>query len=379
MPPSKKRVTKARSSPAKKPGPRAKKAPSTSPAGKLSKDESITSDVVGIFFKETHEMTTFENKQDAQAFHSKLPRSARSKSELVFFASQEECDDYIQSTKHPIKSPPPPVTPEKSSLPRLSVAIKQENPYKKPSATMTSSGALFKKLQSRKQTYGSRFKLHVFHSYPEGVSAKVYMYEFQETKADFNHWCHKPITWSCVFQSDEECAPADRQFDEWLHSQQACEVRDPRSLLEETPKQIIKRGRQGDYTITNFGLYGLVPVSSTEDDIIAMLKNAWSKVVDSDEAQLCYHSMIETESEKVYQATKPLSLDPKCHYWNQLKGAIDTIVVESHHSLDEVFMKTQIDTVLSSILDLSGTDIANQQFSVDPQEQLRIRRFAYSR
>ena len=134
MPPSKKRVTKARSSPAKKPGPRAKKAPSTSPAGKLSKDESITSDVVGIFFKETHEMTTFENKEDAQAFHSKLPRSARSKSELVFFASQEECDDYIQSTKHPIKSPPPPVTPEKSSLPRLSVAIKQENPYKKPSA-----------------------------------------------------------------------------------------------------------------------------------------------------------------------------------------------------------------------------------------------------
>ena len=385
MAPTKKSVKKAKPSQGKRSPGRPKKAPSTTPSGKSSKDLNETTEgtpspsIVGIFFKETREMTTFENQEDAQAFHSKLPRSARCKSQVVFFSSQQECQEYITGYETQPKSPPPPVTPEKPTLPRLQVAIKQENPYKKPSAATKSTGALYKKLQSRKQTYGSRLKLHMFLVTPSGALAKVYLYEFQETKSDFNHWCHKPHTWSYVFQSDEECAPHDRQFDEWLHGQLACEIRDPRALMEETPKQIVKKGKQGDYTIISFGLYGLVPVSSTQDDVIAMLKNAWTRVVDSDEAQLCYHSMIEAESDKVFQATKPLSLDPKCHYWNQLKGAIDNIVVETHHSLDEVFMKSQIDTILQSMFGLSPTEVANQQYSSDPQKQLEIRRFAFGR
>ena len=76
-------------------------------------------------------MTTFENTEDAQAFHLKLPRSARSKSKVVFFSSQEECNDYINSMSPEPKSTPPPVTPEKASVPRLKVQIKQENPYAK--------------------------------------------------------------------------------------------------------------------------------------------------------------------------------------------------------------------------------------------------------
>ena len=357
MPPTKKRATKAKPTlPKRGPG-RPKKAQSTSASGKavpsseLAKKATPAAAVVGIFFRETLEMTTFENAEDAEAFHLKLPRSTRSKSDVVFFHSQGECDDYITNMKLDTKTSPPPVTPEKQSLPRLNVTIKQENPYKKSSAVATSTGALYQKLQSRKQTYGSRFKLHVFVTTPDRASAKVYMYEFQETKADFNHWCHKPITWAYVFESDEECAPQDQQFEEWLHGQQACVVRDPRATTEETPKQIVKRGRQGDYTITNFGLYGLVPLTCTDDDVIAMLRNSWTKIVDSDEAQLCYHSMIEAESDKVFQATKPLSSDPKCHYWNQVKGAIDSVVVETHHSLDEVFMKPEIDTILASLFD----------------------------
>ena len=390
MPPAKKRAVKAKTSAKKVSSPKkgaskGNKTLSTSPSGKspaTSKEPSPTTEIkeiVGIFFEETCEMTTFENTEDAQAFHLKLPRSARSKSKVVFFSSQEECNDYINSMSPEPKSTPPPVTPEKASVPRLKVQIKQENPYAKAPPASKSSSALLKKLQTLKQTYGCRMKLHVFHTTPAGAAAKVYMYEFQETRADFNHWCHKPHVWAYVFQSDEECQPHERQFDDWFHGQQACEVRDPRALMEEAPKKIVKRGKQGEYTITSFGLYGLVPSSSTQDDIIAMLKNAWIKVVESDEAQLCYHSMIESESDKVFQATKPLSMDAKSHYWNQVKGAIDNIVVESHHSLDEVFMKTQIDTILSSLFDLSGSDIANQHYSDNPQEQLGIRQFAFGR
>ena len=145
MPPTKKRATKAKPTlPKRGPG-RPKKTQSTSASGKsvpssdLAKKATPAAAVVGIFFRETLEMTTFENAEDAEAFHLKLPRSTRSKSDVVFFHSQGECDDYITNMKLDTKTSPPPVTPEKQSLPRLNVTIKQENPYKKSSAVATSS------------------------------------------------------------------------------------------------------------------------------------------------------------------------------------------------------------------------------------------------
>ena len=111
---------------------------------------------------------------------------------------------------------------------------------------------------------------------------------------------------------------------------------------------------------------------------VAMLKLAWTKIFESDEAQLCYHSLMKT-SDKLHSATTPISSEPSAHYWNQLRGAIDTVAVETHHSLDEVFMRRQVHNILESIFGLSGEDVVREKYADDPQMQLEIRTFAFGR
>ena len=385
MAPPKKKLAKGKATLPGKPSPRSKKTLRNSPSGKSTASDSskakTPAGIVGIFYKDSKEMVTFENADDAKAFHLKLPRTTRSTSEVVFFTDQAECTAFIEASSSQ-KAPPVasnPVTPEKRIMPRLAPAIKLESPYQttKPSAKAT-GGALYNKLQNRRQTYGSRFKVHWFSCLPDGATARPFAYQFQDMQQDFNHWANKPPTWVYIWENDEESPPHERQFDDWLHGQQWCLVRDPHALIGDEPRKIKKTGKQGPYTINDLALYGLVPITCSADELVAMLKLAWTKIYESDEAQLCYHSLMKT-SDKLHSATTPISSEPSAHYWNQLRGAIDTVTVETHHSLDEVFMRRQVNNILESIFGLSGEDVVRQKFAEDPQMQLEIRSFAFGR
>ena len=78
----------------------------------------------------------------------------------------------------------------------------------------------------------------------------------------------------------------------------------------------------------------------------------------------------------VQKETQPSSVNAKAHYWNQLKGALDHIVFEMHNSLDEVFMKKDINDILIHMFDLNHKEVLNEDFDQDPVKANSIRQFA---
>ena len=138
------------------------------------------------------------------------------------------------------------------------------------------------------------------------------------------------------------------------------------------------KGSNVTYELTAYGLYSLVPKSHDQDTTIDLVRKAWQGIVFKDEPQRCYHDMMmaNNKSEYVQKETQPSSVNSKAHYWNQLKGALDHIVVEMHNSLDEVFMRKDINDILIDIFGLTHKEVLNEDFDTDPMRAHSIRQFA---
>ena len=235
-------------------------------------------------------------------------------------------------------------------------------------------------MKQKAATSGSRFKIHWFVGVPTFAKHNVILYEFQDAKSDFNHWCHKPNDWQDLFSEDKLAPKNQQEFHPWLHGNIACTLRNPNALAGDQAKTItrVNKGSNVTYELTAYGLYGLLPMSHNQDTAIDLLRKAWQGIVFNDEPQRCYHDMmmVNSKSEYVQKETQPSSVNAKAHYWNQLKGALDHIVFEMHNSLDEVFMKKDINDILIHMFDLNHKEVLNEDFDQDPVKANSIRQFA---
>ena len=371
-----------------KTSPRATKgAKPKSKAGK--KNESVAA----IHFKLDKDITQFDSAEDANAFFDKLPKKTKNNSEVVFFASQEEYNEYAELLTNTEESE------EKQdadiTIPEVAVVTPQKasksNPYKTtpPIKQEFSAGALDvspvkgslrHRLKQKAATSGSRFKIHWFIGAPAFAKHNVILYEFQDAKSDFNHWCHKPSDWQDLFSEDQLAPKNQQELHPWLHGNKACTLRNPNALTGDQPKTItrVNKGSNVTYELTAYGLYSLVPKSHDQDTTIDLVRKAWQGIVFKDEPQRCYHDMMmaNSKSEYVQKETQPSSVNTKAHYWNQLKGGLDHIVVEMHNSLDEVFMRKDINDILIDIFGLTHKEVLNEDFDTDPMRAHSIRQFA---
>ena len=87
--------------------------------------------------------------------------------------------------------------------------------------------------------------------------------------------------------------------------------------------------------------------------------------------------MANSKSEYVQKQTQPRSVNTKAHYWNQLKGALDHIVFEMHNSLDEAFMRQDINDILIHMFGLTHIEVLNEDFDTDPKWAHSICPFAF--
>ena len=404
MPPTKKKViatkpkaTKIGTTRATTQRKRAVHEPSSSRSTKVatlkSKAGKKNATVAAIHFKMERDITQFKTVEDANAFFEKLPKKTKNNSEVVFFSSQEEYNEYAEVVANTNESEDEEVTDLGQN--EVAVVTPQKQPKNNPYKTsppikqeyLVSSldvspikGSLRHRLKQKAATSGSRFKIHWFVGVPTFAKHNVILYEFQDAKSDFNHWCHKPNDWQDLFSEDKLAPKNQQEFHPWLHGNIACTLRNPNALAGDQAKTItrVNKGSNVTYELTAYGLYGLLPMSHNQDTTIDLLRKAWQGIVFNDEPQRCYHDMmmVNSKSEYVQKETQPSSVNAKAHYWNQLKGALDHIVFEMHNSLDEVFMKKDINDILIHMFDLNHKEVLNEDFDQDPVKANSIRQFA---
>ena len=365
-------------------------------AGKSTKkttNEAWDASKAFIVYRQTGETVEFDNIEDAEKHYKKLLLSQRAlcdvktfeteaefkalKENIVVQDSSDESDENVQTEARK----PPAVTPERA-LPKLNRSTN--------SSSTTAVGASLSVAQKSRHIYaalqksipqtGASFKIHYFPNTPDLAKGSIVFLEFVDKRSDFNHWLHKPDAYEHMLEADEALEPDQQMFPKNMYGLKSSCLRNTVYTDEYTPKtqEKVMASNKSTYTIKAMGLYFVVPLGLSDDALKTYIHEMWTKVVSSPDIPDVYLFTLQTMgvSTTVQNALKNKQNSP---YWNQLRGSLNPkkMAMVKHYTLDEIFLRPDLDNIMSTIFDIPMDDVTQGIYSEDEAAQHTMYHFGF--
>ena len=156
-------------------------------------------------------------------------------------------------------------------------------------------------------------------------------------------WLNQADVWASIAQADKNCT----LFPEEIQSMRVCNLR--AVPFDKKSGSVAKSKKVGKWDIAQSGLLLAVPVDHGTDEILAFVSDTFSEVLGSPRFQKFYKAGLERG-----QSDKKV-LDALPGYWVEYCEALDTdhIKMIAHHSLDEIFLKEDIDKIMAEMSGVS--------------------------